>query len=278
LRDDSDEVIRGAVEQVTIDVLDALARDEAPTSIALRFLLREYATTGRDDIRGAVEPSLARALDLAPGAPFAERPGWLLLFTEAAGASPDDRLPAIAAILVEDLRSSWGLQQPLDVAVSGIDACLRATGLVVPDDSARDLIQHAIDELERVVGATYQPGHGVSARLADQIPAASALLTAYERTGRLPYSMLAEELVQTALRGPWDDAPFECRCEAAVVLCRLAALHRLADYRESAVVAPGAGYDADAASILQSLAADAPGRGLAGAAYGLAAAERQSVL
>jgi uncharacterized protein YyaL (SSP411 family) len=285
-----DDVINGAVEQVTVAVLDALARDEPPTSAALRFLLRAYAATGRDDVRDAIEPALARALELAPSAPLVEQPCWLFLFAEAAAMSGDDRLPSAAVTLVAHLRSAWGRdQQPLDVVAAGVDACLRATDLV----SIVDLTQSALDELERIVGATYQPGHGVSGKLADQIAIASALITAYQGTGRLPYSMLAEELVQAARRTMWDDEcgvfveretgatrtkPFTLNCDAATVLSRLAALHRSAEYRAAAVIAPGADYDDDAARILESLAADAPGHGLAGALYGLAAAERHSVL
>ena len=41
--------------------------------------------------------------------------------------------------------------------------------------------------------------------LRDQIRSASAFLTAFELTGRLPYSMLAEELLQVARATPWDD-------------------------------------------------------------------------
>lgn len=283
-------MIRGAVEEVTVAVLDALARGEAPTSAALRFLLRAYAATGRDDIRDAIEPAVARALELAPSAPLDEQPRWLFLLVEAAAMSGDDRLPPAAAVLVLHLRSTWGRdQQPLDVAATGVDACLRATRLV----SSADLTQSAIDELERIVGAAYQPGYGVSEKLTDQIAVASALVTAHQGTGRLPYSMLAEELVQAARRTMWDDErgafvdrktgpaaqqPFALNCEAAAVLSRLAALHRSAEYREAAVIAPGADYDDDAARILHALAADAPGHGLAGAVYGLAAAELQSVL
>jgi hypothetical protein len=285
-----DEVIRGAVEQVTVAVLDALARDEAPTSAALRFLLRSYSATGRADIRDAVEPALARALELAPTAGADEQPRWLLLFAEAATMSGDERLSSMAADLAQHVRSTWGRdRQRLDVAAEGVDACLRATELV----SIGDLIQPAIDELEHLVGAAYQPGHGVSDRLADQIAVASALITAYQVTDRLPYSMLAEELVQAARRAGWNaesgafssgDADvsqsnlFGLNCEAATVLSRLAALHKSAEYRDAAVIAPGADYDDDAARILESLAGEAPAYGLAGAVYGLAASARQSVL
>jgi hypothetical protein len=188
--------------------------------------------------------------------------------------SGDDRLPSVAAALTSGVRSTWGSRQPLDVAAAGVDACLRATGLV----PFTDLIQSAIDELERIVGAAYQPGYGVSDKLSDQIATASALITAYHVSGRLPYSMLAEELVQAARRTTWDNAPFALNCEAAAVLSRLASLHRSTDYREAAILAPGADYEEDAARILRRLAADAPGLGMAGAVYGLAATEHQSAL
>jgi hypothetical protein len=284
-----DEVISGAVENVTVSVLAALARDEPPTAAALRFLLRAHSATGRDDIRDALEPALARALELAPDAALDEQPQWLVLFAEAAAMSGDDRLSSIAAVLVRHLRSTWGSDRPLDAAAAGVDSCLRAAELV----STADLIRAAIDELERIVGAAYRPGCGVSDRLSDQIAVASALLTAYHATGRVPYSMLAEELVQVAHRTMWDERsgvfvehgtsaapqkPFGLNCEAVIVLSRLAALHRAADYRAAAVVAPGADYDADAARMLRSLAADVAEHGLSGAIYALAAAEHQSVL
>jgi uncharacterized protein YyaL (SSP411 family) len=285
-----DDVIRSAVEQVTVAVLEALARDEAPTSAALRFLLRSYSATGRDDIRDAIEPALARALELAPAAPADEQPRWLLLFAEAASMSGDERLPSMTANLAQQLRSMWGRDaQPLHLAAERIDACLRAASPA----SIGTLMPSAIDELERLVGAAYQPGHGVSERFADQIATASALITAYQVTDRLPYSMLAEELVQGARRTMWDEQcgafcdsgadarepkPFVLNCEAVGVLSRLAALHRSAEYRDAAVIAPSADYEEDAARILESLAADAPAHGLAGAVYGLAATEFHSVL
>jgi hypothetical protein len=56
-------------------------------------------------------------------------------------------------------------------------------------------VQDAIDQLERVVGGSYRPGDGLvgerdgiacAAALGDHVRAASALLTAFELTGRLP--------------------------------------------------------------------------------------------
>jgi hypothetical protein len=115
------------------------------------------------------------------------------------------------------------------------------------------------------------------------------LLSAYVLTWRLPYGMLAEELVQFARRSLWDDEqasfrespaavsdsrPFVLNCDAARVLCRLAALHHDDDYRHVAVIAADANYKIDAERILMAHAPGAHGRALTdAAAYGLALAE-----
>lgn len=289
-------MIAGAIERVTAGVLQALARDEAPTAAAVRFLLRRYGVTGRDEIRLALEPALARGLDAWPQVPPDEHPGWLLLFGEAAAVSDDERLPDAARDLMASLREGWGRESRIDIAAAGVDACLRARDRDMP----REILQAAIDELERVVAGAYRPGEGVArtagagggsrGRLADQMGVASALLAAFERTSRLPYSMLAEELVQFARRTLWDAdvggffdgdqgaKPFALNCEAASVLCRLSLLHGSDDYQRAAVVASDADYGRDAARILQWLAPSASDLGLAGAVYGLAAGDWQSVL
>jgi len=70
--------------------------------------------------------------------------------------------------------------------------------------------------------------------------------------------MLADELMQFARRQWWDaragwpPAPFDVACQATRVLCRLAALHEDADYRQGAIVAD-ADYRTDAARALSSL-------------------------
>ena len=290
------EMIAGAIESVTDVVLQALARDAAPTAAAVRFLLRRYAATGRDEIREALEPALARGLEAWPQVPRDEHPGWLLLFGEAAAVSDDDRLRDAARDLMASLREGWGRESRIDIAAASVDACLRASDRDIP----REILQAAIDELERVVAGAYRPGEGVSrtagvgggprGRLADQMGVASALLTAFECTSRLPYSMLAEELVQFARRTLWDTEiggffdgdegakPFALNCEAASVFCRLALLHGSDEYQSAAVVASDADYGRDAGQILRWLAPSAPDLGLAGAVYGLAAGDWQSVL
>ena len=174
---------------------------------------------------------------------------------------------------------------------SGVEACLVACHVVDP----QTLVPAAIDELERIVGAAYRVGLGLGrfnageARgwIPDHVRTASALLTAYEITGRLPYSMLAEELVQFVRRTKWgeaagrfeepeldDRALFVVNCDAARVLSRLAHLHGRDDYRAGAVMAAGAAYDEDAGRILTACGDTYQVYGTAtSAAFGLALME-----
>jgi len=201
-----------ALEWVTDTVLQALAGDEPLTAPALTFLLRRYAATEREDLREALESGLARAVESQLSeAPCDERAAWLMLFVEATAVSADERLHTAAVDLVSSLVPEWERQEYVDQAAVSIDACLAASEVFdIPD-----LVQTTIDGLERVVGTAYRPGEGVAhlvtdpggARglLADHVRCASALLTAYWRTARLPYSMLAEELMQFARRTLWDE-------------------------------------------------------------------------
>jgi uncharacterized protein YyaL (SSP411 family) len=158
----------------------------------------------------------------------------------------------------------------VDETSASVDACLRAAGIVDP----HELVPAAIDHLEHIVGGSYRPGEGVRGSAADQVHAASALLTAFEITGRLPYSMLAEELMQIARREPWPDTDLLGHCEAARVLSRLAALHDDPAYRGAAIVATDADYRSDAARILAAQSARAHAAPTPhAAAYGLALRE-----
>jgi len=265
-----EEIIAAAVEYVSRDVVDALARGDVPTADALRLLLRGYAATGRDDFRNALETGLAQAIDIAADSSSESSPPWLVLFAEAADASDDERVRGAASNLASKSRLIWGATRSVGLAALSVDACLRANLDVAA----------AVDELERIVSAKYEPGEGVEGTLHDEMAVAGALLTAFSVSGRLPYAMLAEELVQHArprlMSG--DELPFAVGCDAAAVLARIAALHRDEDYRRAAVISPNADYAADAAAILERLAAGAPGRGLGAAAYALAAGELQSAI
>jgi uncharacterized protein YyaL (SSP411 family) len=188
---------------------------------AVLFLLRKYSASDRDDVRQAIERGLTHGLDAVAGdSDPRRRCQWLCVFAEAAAVSDDERLVATVQ--------------------SGLAS--------------------AIDGLERLVRSSYEPGEGViGAELHDQLLSALAFLTAFELTGRLPYSMLAEELLQTARRLWWNEergefvGSFAANAVAAQILCRLAALHRDPDYAASAVVAPHASYADDAARIVASL-------------------------
>jgi uncharacterized protein YyaL (SSP411 family) len=142
------------------------------------------------------------------------------------------------------------------------------------------VIVRAIDELERIVGGAYRPGAGVAHSVGvaphvrggfgDQVCAARALLTAYEISGRLPYSMLAEELMHLSLPDADAGVDFVLDCEAARVFCRLAALHDNQEYRRAAIVADGAEYWTVAGRILSRLSEGAGSRGVDAAILGLA--------
>ncbi len=269
------DVILAARDVVTNVVLQALRRGESPTADALRLLLRTYAVTGREDLREAIEPALGHALEIAADSSSALAVGWLMLFAEAADASDDPRLREVASNLASKVRMNWNGKRPIAVIAASIDAYLRALPLV-----AEALAQPPIDELERLVAASYEPGRGIGDAMEQEISVASALLTAFAATDRVPYAMLAEELLRHA-RGALSNVkalPFVSACAAAAVLSRMAALHQRADYRRVAVVAPDADYGADASVILEQIADDAPHYGLSAAAYGLAAGELQSAV
>jgi hypothetical protein len=253
----------GLIEEITARVLEDVGRAAIPDPRALSFLLRRLDATRRDDLRGAIGSGLDRALaDLARLEGSADRADWLTACAEAAAASESPPLREAAAVLLARLRRDWHDAAEVRDGMRSIGACLSAVHLCEP----RALVPEAIDELERMVGAAYRPGDGMARRLdaslpargglEDQVAAASTLLTAHALTGRLPYSMLADELMQVARRAWWDEETgafsggFVPNCDAVVVLCRLAALHADADYRRAAVTAVGADYARDAGRTL----------------------------
>ena len=257
------------------------AGQDATSATTVLFLLRHYLASGSDESRDALGIALAHALERAADEPIiVERAAWLTLFVEATAIAEDDRIAAAAQTLAASLSTAWPAADGLRDGLASVDAWLRAAAVI----GSHDLVPAAVDELERIVGAAYRPGTGLvdrgSARAgtADHVRAASALLTAFEYTGRLPYSMLAEELMQIARRELTSEADFVTCCEAARVLCRLAALHDAAEYRSAAIIAAGADYRSDAARLLQVQAPRVDTVALADAAlYGVALLELLSV-
>ena len=205
----------------------------------------------------------------------------LAFLVDAAAALGDERLVARIAPVADELRATLAAGR-----APYVDAACRIAGALVRAGDTlgdRDLVAAAVAALEDVVGAAYRPGHGLAhvvadpgrttGLLGDHVRAASALLAAHAATGRLPYAMLADELLQGARRRLWDEAgggffdrpvddpdtigllalrvkPFVLNCDAARALAALASLHRAPAYRDTAVLAadfdPGAGSGAHA--------------------------------
>ena len=248
-------------------VVAALARGEPLHPHAHLFLLRLYQATGRDDVAELVGRSLALAFvaldDESPAdcSHLSQMSSavmcavWLELFVDTSTLTDDERVNGAIVKRIHRLRNAW-TSVSVEDATAAIGACLHAARL----ESHRSLIPEAIDRLEQVVSRAYRPGDGIGT-FGDHIRAASALLTAYSLTDRLPYSMLAEELMVIARRFRIRQEPnamtrtsSSMSCEAARVFCRLAALHDNLDYRRRAIIAPDADYRADAARVLNGLA------------------------
>jgi len=237
------------------------APSEAPA--ALTLLLRRYAETGRGDLCDTLGAALPLAIELASAASAEdERASWLEMFVDARRLSDDARIDDIARELCRAIVREWPSPGPVVSAMHAIDAVLSAASDRTDDDAAGHLVT-AIDELERVVGAAYAPGGGVVHDLDESMPhkthgtpidytsSASALLNAYVVSGRLPYAMLADELMQLALR-TWPDLN---TAAAARVCARLGALYADDEYRRTAVLS-GLDYAETARRLLPTLAND----------------------
>jgi hypothetical protein len=292
--------VNAVIDAITERILHALAIDGEVTPQALMLLLRQYAATGRDELSEALGPALARAVDRCltdPPAAFeeADRPDWMMLFVEAAALSEDDRVRRAIEVLVSTLEQDVRGDRAVGSCCRSINASLMAANLDWLDFDLSTWVDH----LERIIGAAYAPGEGLTraidpadrraADLADYVAAAEALVTAFGATGRLPYSMLAEELMQFARHAWWVEARggfwpepdqsatvelFVANCRAARVFCRLARLHRDTDYRQAAIIAEQSDYALDAARTLESLSTGYREMGLhAAALYALATAE-----
>jgi hypothetical protein len=189
---------------------------------------------------------------------------------------------------VTTLEQDWVSAATIEARAIAVDACLHA----VERPAAHALAPAAIDALEHIVAHAYRPGDAMAhtvdgverGNAGDQIHTAAALLTAYDLSGRLPYPMLAEELVQYTLKhgmltGDPGLTTADCRLPtvcAARVLVGLAALHDDEAFRNSAVLAPGADYRADAERLLRELSTRVDVGDAHSAIYALALLELES--
>ncbi len=305
----SPEEFADILDKIAGQVLTAMAREEPLSPAMVLVLIRSYMTTGREEVAEGLSAALTAALEHRPSRTLSDdRPAWLLVFLEAANVSDDERVGEEAAALIAALRSEWPARSPSAHGMRGLASCLTAVVMAprVQKDPPVDegLLQAAIDELERIVGRAYEPGEGllqapgrdVPGSLEDHVTAATALLAAYRATARLPYSMLAEELMRVARRRWWsddagrfadakqrerlEDHELVVNCEAARVLAQISTLHADPDYRQAVVVAesaPGVTNFADADRILAWLGRSSAGDGPARAEYAIALGERLSL-
>ena len=234
------------------------------------------------------------------GKTLEENAALLHVYVEAALQLRDDRWRARAGDIVR-----WVKHTMIDTAEGGffnavssrrvdrtmyVDRNAMMAGAFIRAAALFDdiwLRDFALKSLEAVIVPAYKPGEGVAhftglagrsagGLLTDQIHVAGALIWAHAATGQLPYSMLAAEIMQFAIRTMWDESaggfrdraapadpivPFELNCHAAVVLDRLGVLTGDVAYRDRAH------------AILQNRAADFHAHDLLGAPYALAARE-----
>jgi hypothetical protein len=241
------------MDEIVARVLEVVGAGAPVEPAAWQLLARRYGDTGREDLGAPLAAGLAATVEAAlAGAAPDEAPARLDVCAEAARVSDDPRLAGAATALARTIRRGWGAERN---QWPGIGACLHAADLV--DEPG--LLAAVVDEMERLVARDYEPGDGFApGALTVQLAAAAALLTGFEATGRLPYAMLADELLQVARRRWWrpdagcfeDGDAFAANCAAARVCCRLAVLHADPAYCEAAVLPPGADYAADAGSAL----------------------------
>jgi transketolase len=211
----------------------------SPADVAL--LLRHYADTGLATLRPLVEEGLTAGLAiLVDGSDPRVRCEWLSATNQALTLSDDERLAQAVA----------------------------------------DSLPSIVDGLERLVGRSYEPGDGLEGgSLADHVQCALALLAAFDITGRLPYSMLAEELMQFARRRWWQDdrglfdGDPRTNAVAARVLCGLEILRQDLQYAEAAVVAHDTRYADDVGRLLSGIAGNQLEQSAAAADYALALLE-----
>lgn len=222
----------------TTGTVVANVRSGSASPAAAFVLLHAYAHAGAASVREVLEPLLTHALAAAATAPdAATRLEWLGIVNTAATFSDDDRLAA----------------------------------------TVQERLADAIDGLERAAAAIYEPGEAPDPRSrSTHIVCADALLTAFDLTGRLPYPMLAEELLQASRRDGWNesagayDGGFVENAIAAAASSRLALLHRDPDYTARAVLVRAPRYADDAGRMLAWLRQALPGHEREAAEFGRA--------
>jgi hypothetical protein len=230
------------LEGATDAVLAALRAAAPLDPFALRFLVRRYRATARADIAEALgAPLAARLAEPVHDMTSAGRAAWLVALADAVAVSDDARLLEAVSELVAEVRPSMAVR-PVEDASAAIDAVLR-TAPLLPAAVRSESLAGAIEALEALVARAYRAGRGLADEVAagdrtrgtpaGQIQAASALMSAFAATTRLPYAMLADELMHVALGGRESAG---ATVDGVHVCCALAQLHADDGFRSIAVI------------------------------------------
>jgi uncharacterized protein len=201
----------------------------------------------------------------------------LRVYAEAARCFGDDQYRRVVSDLAAYIRhtlagASRGYRgSESDSAVysdtsAAASAALLAASRTLDDD---DLAREAIEQLERVLLASYRPGRGIAhyddgalrvpGLLADYVAMIHAILDAHEAAESEPYTMMAEELAHFVVNSFWDEelgacddrahetgeigllrdrrTPFVANCEAIRAFARVARISTDADFRTRAQAA-----------------------------------------
>lgn len=188
-------------------------------------------------------------------------------------AAPSLTLHGVLANLIDPALAQFEGEADVRVRIRWLGAFSDAVVLTTDESMTHlvgDLLPDALDDLERFVRAVYEPGEGAIGHGIDgQALLALSLLTAFDLSGRVPYAMLAEELLQPIVRQcPAGAAPgaesgaesgnvqLAVRGQVAQLCYRMSALRRDPDYRTHAVVAPRERYEETADALLEHMTPD----------------------
>jgi len=201
----------------------------------------------------------------------------LRVYAEAARVLVDDEYRQVTSDLAAYIRhhlagASRGYRGSESDAVVYSDSSAAASAALLVASSTLgddDLAREAIEQLERVLLASYRPGRGIAhcedgslrvpGLLADYVAMIHAILDAHEAAESEPYTMMAEELAHFVVNSLWDErlgacddrahesgeigllrdrrTPFVANCEAIRAFARVARFSADGDFRNRAEAA-----------------------------------------
>jgi hypothetical protein len=128
---------------ITGILLQADARGEPLGPLALTFLVRRYAATGAEELRGALERGLTTGLE-GLASENRNKAGWIRTLCEAAAVADDERIGDGVMRAARGLCAGWPSRGAIVDAMRDVDACL--TAALVLDERGRDVAGAAVDD------------------------------------------------------------------------------------------------------------------------------------